>query len=153
MVLILSYHTSVHVFEHKLMYPCIQNIRTTPTFLSSSLQTLCAHRSLITDAERWNPAGSSRRPRSRCTAPFWWMKAIRSSSTRKRASVNAALPSSRSDTVIYWAGASCHEWVMAAETVWPREAAAFKLGSCFTAALRWLCSSQHCGLRWSYYKC
>lgn len=53
------------------------------------------------------------------------------------------------DSVIYWTGASCHCWVIAAETVTHSgcgKPAGFTLGSCFTAAACWRCSPQLCGL-------
>ncbi len=64
---------------------------------------------------------------------------------RKHISVYAALPSSLSEAVIYWMGASCHWWLIVAETVTHWVPAGFTLESCFTAARCWLCSPHYCG--------
>lgn len=117
------------------------------TKINTSLlpQWLCFCRSLITDAERLNPLGISHCPRSLLHNTAL----MDEGNHRKHTSVYAALPPSLSDTLIYWTGASCHWWVVAAETV-PldgcRKPVGFTLGSCFTAATCWRCSPRHCEL-------
>lgn len=86
-------------------------------------------------------------------AQLWWMKVIRSAASpalRKHTSVDAALPSSPCDCVIYWSGASCHWWVISAGETVPQSGCGIHTGIWFHCS-RML--TVHSSTRWSDYKC